>query len=197
MQEDLPEPEKAEKKLCALPIPISLIVSSSSWHISFENDAPSSAHLSEIVWRLQRIASLPRQLLEANECSLSKVEFVECELLYSLVPSKKKAQYGGERGGRCGDDDFVCGGEGVGGGGGGETGAAAGGAARGGVDTTSIDAAVTQLFNDKISDVKDYLIEFKKIVGSFRDAASGEKMRVDEKKYPDQGCGFRIGGESL
>jgi len=57
---------------------MSLLVSSSQWHLSLADaKGPSAAHISDIVWRLQRIASLPRELFEANKCSLSKIDFVE------------------------------------------------------------------------------------------------------------------------
>jgi hypothetical protein len=61
------------QKINHLPIPVSLIVSSSDWHFSFtEDEGLDSAHVSEIVCRLMRIACLPAELLEENECSLDK-----------------------------------------------------------------------------------------------------------------------------
>jgi len=115
---------------CTPPLRISLVVSSSKWHLSLgEGTAPSEAHISEIVWQLQRIASFPSEIHKANECSFSEVERVEWEPLYSLERSTKKRKYL-DGGGGCGDnDDFNDNG---GGDGGGEPGAAASGATRGG-----------------------------------------------------------------
>ena len=94
MQEDSLEPatvEKIEEECCAMPIPISLIVSSSNWNISFgESSGHSSADIGDIVSRLSRIASFPSKLLEENERSMSNVYSVKCEPLYNLEKTDKK-----------------------------------------------------------------------------------------------------------
>jgi len=74
---------------CTPPLSITLVVSSSKWHLSLtKGREPSEAHISEIVWRLQRIASFPSEILKANECSFSQIERVDervdWEHLYSL-----------------------------------------------------------------------------------------------------------------
>jgi hypothetical protein len=88
MQQDLLEPAT-----CALSLPpISLIVSSSNWHLSVQaqgNDG-SEALIVDITRRLQRIASLPAQVLEADACFLSKIESVEWEPLCDFIRGKKK-----------------------------------------------------------------------------------------------------------
>jgi hypothetical protein len=61
------------------------MVSSSNWCLSFsEAEGPSDSHVSEIVGRLRRIACLPSDVLEDNECSLDKAAFVDWEPLYNL-----------------------------------------------------------------------------------------------------------------
>jgi hypothetical protein len=86
MQQDPLEPAA-----CALSLPpISLIVSSSNWHLSVQaqgNDG-SEAHIADVTRRLQRIASLPAQVLEANACFLSKIESVEWDPLCDLIRGK-------------------------------------------------------------------------------------------------------------
>ena len=90
MQEDSSEPatvEKIEEECCAMPIPISLIVSSSNWNlnISFgESSGHSSADILDIVSRLSRVASFPSKILEENEHSMSNVHSVKCEPVYNL-----------------------------------------------------------------------------------------------------------------
>jgi hypothetical protein len=77
--------EAAKKTQCSLPLAISLIVSSSNWHVSFSKDkGPSSACVSEMAWHLQRIACLSAKTLETNEYSFSQLESVKCEPLYNL-----------------------------------------------------------------------------------------------------------------
>ena len=62
------------------------MVSSSGWHLSAaEGGDVNAAQMVDITARLQRIATLPEDLLEANACLLSKIEFVEWEPLYSLA----------------------------------------------------------------------------------------------------------------
>mmetsp|Transcript_54977 Transcript_54977/g.89108 ORF Transcript_54977/g.89108 Transcript_54977/m.89108 type:complete len:393 (-) Transcript_54977:140-1318(-) len=152
---------------------ISLLVSSSQWHLSLaDTKGPSAAHISNIVWRLQRIASLPRELLEANECSLSKIEFAEWVPLYTLVPSKNKDKSVGEGGDS--DDNFGVGGVGGGGGGGGTGGSAT---ARRGPIPAGKEVSLRNLFEQKFVLAK-CLTELKNDVGFFHDAANGEKMRV-------------------
>jgi len=154
---------------------MSLLVSSSQWHLWLaEAKGPSAAHISDIFWRLQRIACLPRELLEANEYSLSKIEFVEWEPLYTLVPSKSKDKSGGEGG--DGNDDFGGGVE-EGGGGGGTGSAASGG--RGKISARK-EVSLKNLFEKKLV-LSKYLTELGNDVGFFHDAASGEKMRVEEE----------------
>jgi hypothetical protein len=66
--------EVAKKPQCKLPLAISLIVSSSNWHLSFsKGKGPSSACVSEMAWHLQRIACLPAKTLETNEYSFSQL----------------------------------------------------------------------------------------------------------------------------
>jgi hypothetical protein len=95
MERDLPI-----QKINHLPIPVSLIVSSSDWHFSFtENEGLNSAHVSEIVRRIMRIACLPAELLEENECSLDKLSemsIVECQSLYDLNIDQKADHAGDE-----------------------------------------------------------------------------------------------------
>jgi len=163
---------------CTSLLSISLLVSSSPWHLSLaDGKSPSAALISDIVCRLQRIDSLPGQLLEANECFLSKIKFVEWEPLYSLVSSKNEEKYGGGEWSN-GDDDYGNGG------GGGAGGAAAGNAVLRKRGTNVIDTVVARLFYDSISAVKDYLIEFREMVGSFHDAASGDKMWLEKGSIP-------------
>jgi len=84
---------------------IRLMVSSSEWYLSLTDaKGPNVAHVSDIVWRLQRIVSLPREIIDTNKCSLSKIEFVEWKPLYIVVPSKNKGRNEGDGG--DGDDDF-------------------------------------------------------------------------------------------
>jgi len=155
---------------------MSLLVSSSQWHLSLADaKGPSAAHISNIVWRLQRIASLPRELLEANECSLSKIEFVEWVPLYTLVPSKNKDKSVGEGGDS--DDNFGVGGVGGGGGGGGGGGIGGSAAARRGPIPAGKEVSLRNLFEQKFVLAK-CLTELKNDVGFFHDAANGEKTRV-------------------
>jgi hypothetical protein len=71
--------------------PISLVVSSSSWHwSSAEGNDISAPHKADITARLRCIASLPCQLLEANARLLSQKEDVGWEPLYSLNHGKGK-----------------------------------------------------------------------------------------------------------
>jgi hypothetical protein len=71
--------------------PISLVVSSSTWHwSSAEGNDISAPHKADITVRLRRIASLPCQLLEANARLLSQVEDVGWERLYSLKEIEAK-----------------------------------------------------------------------------------------------------------
>jgi len=96
MQENSSEPATSEKKCCALPIPISLIVSSSNWNISFgESNGHNSADILDIVSRLRRIACLPPKLLQENEYSMSDVDSVKCGTLYNLEKTDKKDPDGG------------------------------------------------------------------------------------------------------
>jgi hypothetical protein len=93
MEKDLPI-----QKINHLPIPVSLIVSSSYWHFSFtEDEGLNSAHVSEIVWRLMRIACLPAELLEENECSLDK----EVASLVRLPAHRMWAHYDNKEAAAC------------------------------------------------------------------------------------------------
>ena len=51
-----------------------------------DSKGPSAARISEIVWQLNRIASLPHFILESPESvfELSDIENVACEPLYNL-----------------------------------------------------------------------------------------------------------------
>ena len=167
-----------EKSNYVPPLAISLLVSSSKWHLSLaDGEAPNETQISEIVWRLKRIASLPRQILEAAQCCMSKVEFVEWEQLYTLVHSKKGGRYlagcGGSGDEESDDDDFDSGG------GEGGSGAAISGGAAG--EIAVLNTTVQQLFIDRASAIQNYLIDLDNKVGSYHDAASGEKMRVGEE----------------
>ncbi len=84
-QMQLDSEETAPKSSSTWPLAITLMVSSSNWHLPFTDaDDPGSVHVSEIVGRLRRIACLPSEVLEDNECSLDKAAFVEWEPLYNL-----------------------------------------------------------------------------------------------------------------
>jgi len=156
---------------CTPLLSMSLLVSSSQWHLSLTDDKSLSAtHVSDISWRLQRIASLPQQLLEANECSLSKIEFVEWKPLYSLVLNKKNGKFGGGGGVSDGDDNF--------GGGGGGGGGGAGGAVTG--ERGRNEVSLKKLFEAKHV-FAEYLEELENNVGFSHDPASGGKMRVEEE----------------
>jgi len=98
--------------------------------------------------------------------------------LFSLVQRKLKRKYL-DGGGGCGDDDDSD--DRDGGDGGGEPGAAASGATGKGASISREKARVKQLFIDENAAVQDYLIDFKDKFGSYHDAASGEKMGVDEE----------------
>ena len=123
---------------------------------------------------------MPEELLEANACLLSKIEFVEWEPLYSLASGKKNGEHGD---GGCDDDDGEDrdGDDDMGDGGG--TGAAAGGASsRGDRGSSKTDRKLNKLFAEKMVDVQKYLNALKEQVEYYHDAASGEKMRVDEQE---------------
>jgi len=179
-----------EKSNYVPPLAISLLVSSSKWHLSLaDGEAPNETQVSEIVWRLQRIASLPRQILEAAQCCMSKVEFVEWEQLYTLVHSKKGGRYlagcGGSGDEESDDDDFDSGG------GEGGSGAAISGGAAG--EKAVLNTTVQQLFIDRASAIQNYLIDLDNKVGSYHDAASGEKMRVGEESISLKAVAFESG----
>jgi hypothetical protein len=79
----------AQKPQCLLPLAISLVVSSSNWHLSFsKGKGPGSACVSEMAWHLQRIARLPAKILETNEYSFSRLELVQSEPLYNKTSSR-------------------------------------------------------------------------------------------------------------
>jgi len=101
---------------------ISLLVSSSQWHLSLVDGKEfSAAHMSEIAWRLQRVAFLPSELLEENEHSISNVDRVKCEPLYNLEkrdntdPDKSSmpAARAEDEGGEVGEDRMETDGEGT------------------------------------------------------------------------------------
>ena len=77
--------EPGQKLQGALALPISWIVSSSNWHVSFTRGKsaylPSAAHVSDVARRLRRIACLPPEVLEKHEYRLDKVDFVDWEPL--------------------------------------------------------------------------------------------------------------------
>ena len=163
MQVDVPDP--ATKKLYVLPIPITLIVSSSNWHISFaECEIPSSARRFEIAWRLRRIACMSSQLLEENECSMHKVDFVECEPLNNLQMTEKVEAL---------PVSFSA------------SHAASGGAAISSelpsAKKNCRHAELLELFNDNIEMVQTYLTDFSERFGQYEDAASGNKIAIDQK----------------
>jgi len=161
---------------------MSLLVSSSEWHLSLADaKGPSAAHVSDIVLQLQRIVSLAREVLQANECSLSKIEFMDWEPLYTLEPSKDTGKNEGER--NDGDDDFGGGGDGGGGGeeegerGGGTSGSAA---VRRGTSPGGKEASLKKLFEEKHILAK-CLTELGNDVGFFQDTANGRKMQVEQE----------------
>jgi len=165
MQLDSSEPETNEKQLCALPIPINLIVSSSDWHISFaECEAPRCARMSDIAWRLRRIASMSLQLLEEYECSMRKVEFVDFEPLHNLQMTEKV--------------DALPVSLSV-------SHTASGGAAISSelpsANTFCRHAKLLELFKDNIEMVQTYLTDFSERFGQYEDAASGNKIAIDQE----------------
>jgi hypothetical protein len=100
--------DTAPKSSSTWSLAITLMVSSSSWHLPFTNpegpnddqvskaERPSGdsrrlmvpAHVSDIVGRLRSIVCLPSEVLEDNECSLDKAAFVDWEPLYDLKASE-------------------------------------------------------------------------------------------------------------
>jgi hypothetical protein len=81
---------EAPKSSSTWPLAITLMVSSSNW--SFPRDEDSSGALvSEIVGRLRRIACLPSEVLEDNECSLDKAAFVDWEPLHLKASERAEA----------------------------------------------------------------------------------------------------------
>ena len=161
MQIDASEPAIIEKKLCTLPVPISLVVSSSNWHISFaEYKAPNMDRMSEIAWRLRRIACMSPELLEDNECSMRKVDFVEWEPLYNLqtteivepppaAPSVSRAANGGA-------------------------------AVSSELSSANRHDTLLELYNGNVEIVQAYLKEFSERFGQYEDAASGNMMIIDQ-----------------
>jgi len=62
-----------------------------------DGKGPSAARISEIVWQLNRIASLPHGILASPECSvfnLSKIQEVTSEPLFSLKKSEQNEKKG-------------------------------------------------------------------------------------------------------
>ena len=158
MQED--SAATVEKKQSAMPIAMSLIASSSNWHTSFENH--SSAQVSEIAWRLRRIARFPAELLEENGCSMRKVNFVDCEPLYNLERAKKSelvpiplAIQSAASGGAANASEMLpC-------------------------STACTHEQLLKLFNDNIGIVQSYLSEFSHSCGQYEDSASGSIIKID------------------
>ena len=77
------EADPASKARYSLGMKIDLMVSSCGWSLS-TSGSRGQADIPGIVCQLQRIASLPTQLLEANECAWSEIESVGSDLLHTL-----------------------------------------------------------------------------------------------------------------
>jgi hypothetical protein len=75
------EADQDVKARNSLGMNIDLMVSSSGWSLS-TSKTRGQADIPSIVWQLQRIASLPTQLLEANECAWSEIESMGSEILH-------------------------------------------------------------------------------------------------------------------
>ena len=93
-QQDSADPASAVPAICGPSLSrISLVVSSSNWHwASAKGNDISEAHKAGITARLQRIASLPCELLDANSHSMSQIDDVKWEPLHSLIEVKGTAR---------------------------------------------------------------------------------------------------------
>jgi hypothetical protein len=164
-QMQLDSEETTPKSSSPWPLAITLMVSSSNWHLPLTDaDVPGSDHVSEIVGRLRRIACLPAEVLEENECSLDKAAFVDWEPLYNL---KGK--------GRAEATSLPSG--------------DSGGASSG--PSPAADA-----IKDYDKEIKGYVKEFKRRFDSYEDAASGEKLSVEEMSISVQASLSEPGNDS-
>ena len=171
-QGDLHE-RAAQEQPSAFQLPISYIVSSANWSISCtESPGPSKADVSDMVWRLQRIAGLPAELLDESEFRLSKIAFVDWEPLHDLgasdktqpTPMLEKAELTSA-----------------------PSGAPAG--ASGGAASSSTVMEAENLLNEaglcslSTDQIRAYLDDFEERFGSYDDAASGVKTDVSMSTF--------------